>query len=215
MNKQQLLQEYNKLQNIYGEKTLDSITFGGQEHNPDICFIFMNPTGRNIAANKGWKGIKSPWIGTKNVWKLFKQIGIFDEKIFKEIMGRKPYDWDYTFAEKVYEEVSNRGIYITNLAKCTQIDARPLSNSVFEEYRKLLLEELNIVKPKKIVTFGNQVSSIFLERSISVSKERKNIQICKILNYKYPVLPVYYPVGQGQRNMNKAIEDIKWFLNNP
>lgn len=212
MTKQQLLQEYNKLQNIYGEKTLDSITWGGKEESPEICFVFMNPTGRNITADKKWTSIKSPWIGTKNVWKLFFKLNMFDEEIFKEIMKRKPNDWDYTFAEKVYDEVSNRGIYITNLAKCTQVDARPLSNSVFKKYRKLLLEELNIVKPKKIVTFGNQVSAIFLERNISVSKERKNVFEIEILGIRKEVLPTYYPVGQGQRNMNKAVEDIKWFL---
>lgn len=214
MNKQQLLKEYNKLQNIYGEKTLDSITWGGKEKFPEICFVFMNPTGRNITANKTWTSIKSPWIGTKNIWKLFNKIDMFNNEIFEEIQKRKSSEWNYEFSEKVYEEVRNRGMYITNLAKCTQIDARPLPNSVFENYRDLLFEELNIVKPKKIVTFGNQVSSIFLNRKISVSKERRNIYSYKILNTEYPVLPVYYPVGQGQRNMEKAIEDIKWFLNN-
>ncbi len=50
----------------------------------------MNPTGRNIAADPGWKGRRSPWIGTKNIWKLFYSIGLLDEKIYKEIQRRKP-----------------------------------------------------------------------------------------------------------------------------
>ena len=50
----------------------------------------MNPTGRNIAADPGWKGRRSSWIGTKNIWKLFYSIGLLDEKIYKEIQRRKP-----------------------------------------------------------------------------------------------------------------------------
>ena len=33
--------EYDKLQQKYGAKELDSIYNGGCEENPDICFVFM------------------------------------------------------------------------------------------------------------------------------------------------------------------------------
>ena len=71
MKTSHLNQEYDKLQNKYGSEELDSIYNGGCENSPDICFVFMNPTGRNIASSKDWTGRKSPWIGTKNIWKLF------------------------------------------------------------------------------------------------------------------------------------------------
>ena len=54
--------EYDKLQQKYGTKELTSIYNGGCTNNPDICFVFMNPTGRNIASSKSWHGLKSPWI---------------------------------------------------------------------------------------------------------------------------------------------------------
>ena len=44
--------EYDKLQQEYGAKELTSIYNGGCTNNPDICFVFMNPTGRNIASEK-------------------------------------------------------------------------------------------------------------------------------------------------------------------
>ena len=47
-----LNKKYDSMQKKYGEKTLSSIYNGGCETNPDICFIFMNPTGRNIASEK-------------------------------------------------------------------------------------------------------------------------------------------------------------------
>lgn len=43
--------EYDKLQQKYGAKGLTSIYNGGCTNNTNICFVFMNPTGRNIASN--------------------------------------------------------------------------------------------------------------------------------------------------------------------
>lgn len=38
--------EYDKLQQEYGAKELTSIYNGGCSNSPDICFVFMNPTGK-------------------------------------------------------------------------------------------------------------------------------------------------------------------------
>jgi DNA polymerase len=201
------------MQKDYGNPNLDSILYGGKLSKPKLCLIFMNPTGRNIGSEKSWEGSKAPWIGSKVVWDLLEKSELFNSQLKEDIYSKKPNDWDYEFARQVYEEVKNNELYITNLAKCTQIDARPLPDSVFKEYISLLHEELDIVKPQKIITFGNQVSKIFIGNPISVSKDRRNIFKVKIKNVEYSTLPVYYPVGQGRRNMDKAVEDIKWYLN--
>lgn len=207
-----LYKEYDKLQFEYGDPSLHSIYNGGCLKNADICFIFMNPTGRNIASLPNWKGIYSPWIGTKNIWKLFKEIGLFSEELYNEIYFKKPTEWNEDFALKVYNYISKKKLFITNLGKCTQIDARPLPDSVYMEYLSLLKEEIKLVKPKIIITFGNQVSSILLNQKISVSEWRKKFQEIKIGNRKIPVYPVYYPIGNGIFNIDKAIEDIKYIL---
>ena len=85
MNLQDLNKEYDKLQKEYGAKELDSIYNGGCSDNPNICFVFMNPTGRNIASAKSWKGSKQPWIGTKNICDLFAGIDLIDKDIYKKI----------------------------------------------------------------------------------------------------------------------------------
>lgn len=206
--------KYDLLQNKYGDKSLDSIYNGGCEDNPDICFVFMNPTGRNIASKKEWLGRKAPWIGTKNIWKLFYDVGLVDDNIYEEIRSKKPKDWDYEFADKVYEMVTNKKVFITNLGKCTQIDARPLSDEVLKKYLKLLYKEFEIIKPRVIITFGNQVSSIVLNKKISVSENRKVCHELVINKKKYKVYAVYYPVGNGIFNIDKSIEDIKWIIDN-
>lgn len=207
---EELIEQYKKMQNKYGDKNLDSILFGGCIKEPDICFVFMNPTGKNIASSKSWQGIKSPWIGTKNIWKFFYQIGMLSKKTNENIQSIKPNEWSESFAEKVYKEIESHKVFITNLAKCTQIDARPLKDEVYKRYLKLFFQEMEIVKPKKIILLGNQVSSIVLNQKISVSQTRKQSFIYK----NYVFFPVYYPVGNGMLNIEKAIEDVKYIKNN-
>lgn len=202
--------EYDKLQQKYGAKELDSIYNGGCTKNPDLCFVFMNPTGRNIASSKEWKGRKSPWIGTKNIWDLFYKLNLMDEEIYRTIKSIKPTEWTEEFAETVYEDVKKHKYFITNLGKCTQVDARPLPNSVYEEYLELIKKEFKIIKPKAIILFGNQVSSIVLKEKISVSQCRKQLFERDINGEVFKFYSVYYPVGNGRFNIDKSIEDIKY-----
>lgn len=214
MQLEDLKVEYDILQSKYGAKELDSIYNGGCTENPDICFVFMNPTGRNIASSKEWKGIKSPWIGTKNIQDLFYSLNLMDEKIYEKIKKIKGSEWTEKFAEEVYDDVKEHKYFITNLGKCTQIDARLLPDSVYEEYLNLLKKEIEIIKPKVIILFGNQVSSIVLNKKISVSQCRKQLFTDKINNNDYKFYCVYYPVGNGRFNINKSIEDINWIIEN-
>lgn len=212
MKIEELNVEYDKLQKIYGAKELMSIYNGGYTKNPNICFVFMNPTGRNIASCPQWKGRRSPWIGTKNIWKLFYKIGLLDEEIYQEIISKKPQEWDEKFADMVYSKVEKHKYFITNLGKCTQTDARVLPNSVYSQYLDLLCKEIEIINPKIIITLGNQVSSIVLDKNISVSQCRKQSFSKKIAKKNYKIYPVYYPIGNGMMNIDKAIEDLKFII---
>ncbi len=208
-----LKKDYDKLQLKFGAKELDSIYYGGCTENPDICFVFMNPTGRNIASSKSWRGIKSPWIGTKNIWDLFYKLNLLDKDIYSKIKSIKGNEWTEEFAYEVYEDVKKHKYFITNLGKCTQVDARPLPDNVYEEYLHLLENEIEIIKPKVIVLFGNQVSSIVLDKKISVSQCRKEKFIKTINGKQYDCYAVFYPVGNGRFNIDKSIEDIKYIIN--
>ena len=214
MNLEDLKVKYDKLQKKYGAKELDSIYNGGCTEKPDICFVFMNPTGRNIASSKNWKGLKSPWIGTKNIWDLFYKLNLMNDDIYNKIKEIKGSEWTEEFAEEVYDDVKKHKYFITNLGKCTQVDARELPNSVYEQYLDLLKQEIEIIKPKVVILFGNQVSSIVLNKKISVSQCRKQLFTNKIKNKQYKFYSVYYPVGNGRFNIDKSIEDINWIIEN-
>jgi len=210
----ELHDEFDRMQLIYGEKSLRSIYGAGQVINPKFCFVFMNPTGRNVSASPAWKGMRAPWIGTKQVWKLFVTTKLLSENIYEQITSLKPTDWTPDFAKTVYEDLAEHSVYLTNLAKCTQLDARPLPNQVFKEYRESLLREIESVKPLYVVTLGNQVSSIVLQRVISVGINTSvdDPQTVVTRNSTFNVYPVHYPVGQGLRNMPLSVRKISMLL---
>ena len=209
---EKLIKTYDELQIKYGSKELNSVYGCGEKNNPQIALVFMNPTKRNIATDKTWKGIKAQWLGTKQIWEFLTKCGLFDEKINEEIKTKKPKDWNPEFCERVYDEVKNQGLWITNLAKCSQDDARPLSDEVFLKYKDLLYRELEIVKPQKIFFFGNQVSSLMLGEKITVSTARKKKFELDINGETFECYSVFYPVGNGRFNQHKAIEDIKQIM---
>ena len=213
MDKLEKLQEkFDELQSLYGSKNLNSIYGCGCRVKPKVALVFMNPTAKNIASKKGWSGLKAQWLGTKPIWKFLVQCGLFDENLYRKIELKKPADWTPEFCCQVYENVSRNGVWITNLAKCTQDDARTLSDSVFLKYKDLLCEELEAVDPEKIIFFGNQVSSIMLCKNISVSEVRRQKFIVKLAGKDYDSYAVYYPVGNGRFNQPKAVEDLRAIL---
>ena len=207
-----IIKQYDELQSTYGSKELNSVYGYGKENNPRAALVFMNPTKRNIATDKAWTGLKAQWLGTKQIWDFLAKCNLFSVKVNDEIKEKSPKDWTPAFCEYVYEEVKKQGLWITNLAKCTQDDARPLPDSVFFQYKDLLKEELKIVNPQKIFFFGNQVSSITLDQPITVSTARQKKFVLNIDGKEYESYALFYPVGNGRFNQHKAIEDIKEIL---
>ncbi len=206
--------QYDKLQNKYGSKELNSVYGYGCSNNPKVALVFMNPTKRNIATDKSWTGLKAQWLGTKQIWDFLTKCELFSSSINEEIKSKTPKDWTPEFCDYVYSEVKNKGLWITNLAKCTQDDARPLPDSVFIQYKDLLKDELKLVNPQKIFFFGNQVSSIMLDQPITVSTARQKEFTLKLGEKEYSSFAIFYPVGNGRFNQPKAIEDIKEILKN-
>jgi len=213
MQLKSLHRKADRLQFIYGHRTLKSVYGTGCIHNANVMFVFMNPTARNISAHGAWKGIRAPWLGTKGVWQLFYQTGLLSKKHFETIQTLQPDAWSPDFAKQIYRAIAKNKVFITNLAKCTQKDARMLPACVFNNYMDIMREEIVRTNPKHIITFGNLVSSIILGKPIAVSayagKQKEQLQIGSKIFHVYPT---YYPIGQGRRNMPRAIKRILQIL---
>lgn len=204
--------EADRLQEVYGSPGLNAIYGAGCTVKPRVMFVFMNPTARNVAAHPTWLGIRAPWLGTRVVWKLFAQLGLLTSELFASTQSFRPADWTPAFAEQLYSYLAERGIYVTNLAKCTLADARPLPNAVFKEYVSLMHGEIDSASPDMIVTFGNQVSSILLGRTVSVAACSDTVAQIRTQRTAAKVAPTFYPVGQGQRNMHLAVARLRSLL---
>ena len=85
---------------------------------------------------------------------------------------------------------------------------------MYEKYLKLFEKEIEIVNPKVIILFGNQVSRVVLGKKISVSQCRKKVFEKKINGKVYKFYSVFYPVGNGRFNIDKSIEDILYIIKN-
>lgn len=213
MQVRHLHRHFVKLQKAHGHRSLLPIFGAGCINRPYAMLVFMNPTGKNIASVPTWNGLRAPWLGTKNVWKLLYQIGVIGQRSYEATQTNKSADWTPNFCQRLYEEITANNVYITNLAKCTQLDARPLSNSVFQQYINLFEREVETVSPKNIITFGNQVSSLVLNQNVTVSSfNERDHEMVTIRGKSYPVFPTWYPVGQGMRNLPKAVRRLKAIL---
>jgi DNA polymerase len=211
----ELFPELDRLHSKYGSSNCTPIYGAGLITNPRVALVFMIPTARNVSSSPYWEGIRAPWIGTKNVWRMLSKLGLFTSAdIAERIQSRKPEEWTTEFAQEVYESVANDSLYITNVSKATQDDARHIPDSVYKEFLPSIIKELSLVNPTVIIAFGNQVSSTLLQRKISVSEylgdEYEELETLQGNTLK--VYPTYYPVGQGTRNIDKALKRISLAL---
>lgn len=208
--------KFDALHAIHGSKSLMPVYGGGQIDSPRICLIFMNPTAKNVSSVSSWNGIRAPWIGTKNVWRLLFKMKLFNNaEIIEEILRIRPEEWTVEFAENLYSEIAKESLYITNIAKCTQDDARHIPDSVYKEYLPTMLEELETIQPQFIIALGNQVSSVILQKSVSVAKYvADEFELVKTPNgNELKIYPTYYPIGHGAWNMDKAMKRVELILN--
>lgn len=209
-----LFDAYDRLQSLHGDTSLHPVYGAWCTTHPKLFLLFMNPTGRNVSCTKEWKWIRAPWLGTKNIWKLLYSLWVISKIRFDHIQELRPNERTEQFSLEVYKEIAGNNVYISNLAKCTQSDARPLKDKVFKEYLDLIYQEIDSIQPQHIVSFGNQVSSILLNKKITVSGYTQDThEILKIKNHTYKVYPSFYPVGQGMRNLPKAITRVQYILN--
>lgn len=204
-------------QQYYGDHTLDAISGAGQIKQPELALVFINPTHRNISTNPGWNGLKAPWIGCANIWQLFAEAGLVNEEMNQAIQTAKT-DWTEQFALDVYSHVASQSLYITNIVKWAGLDAKLPERQKMRLYTPLLIEELRVVRPKKIIAFGQLTFDGVLREigikspeGFGVMNERMlaTNSIYDIQTELGEVVPCYFPVGQGIKNRAKAVEILK------
>lgn len=199
------------------KNTLKPIFGAGKNKHPKFMFLFINPTKRNISSNPDWRGIRAPFIGTKNIWKIFNKAGLFDGELMKSIEYHKK--WSCEFANDVYRYLEGNDFYLTNIVKSTGDDASLPKSKEINLFLPLLKREIEIVKPRYIICFGLIPFNSLIKEKIRLSnhfdtftKTRELISYdLNINSFKTKVIPCYFPVGRG--NPKRAIELLKFIKN--
>lgn len=187
---------------------LPAVMGGGRCEQPALACVFINPTHRNQSTQREWRGTRAPFIGTKPVWRFLAAAGLFPRSLCDEIDRRAV--WGEEFAEDVYAAVAAEGLYITNAVKRTGANAVLPTPAMVSAFRELLVHELQLVRPRAIVTFGAIPFKALTGESIKLSEELDAARVAghvsarNLTGLEVRVYPCYFPVGHG--NAKAAIE---------
>jgi DNA polymerase len=200
-------------QKHFPENNLSPILGNGKTFRPKIMFVFINPTRANISSNPDWKGPRFPFIGTKQVWRIFHKAGMFEDNLIQKINNSKL--WSLEFTDKVLNFLKSKSFYFTNIVKWTGQDATLPKSKKIKLFLPILEREIEIVQPSYIVTFGLIPFENMTKQKIKLGEYHSEVMQNQKLrffdlqykDFKTKIIPCYFPVGRG--NPKKAVEILK------
>ena len=204
------LEVHNINKKHFPENNLLPILGNGQLNKPKVMFVFINPTIRNQSSRREWQGPRFPFIGTKQVWRVFHRAGLFDDELMYRIKNKK--DWSLAFTQKVLDFLKDKSFYLTNIVKWTGQDATLPNTEKINLFLPVLEKEIELVQPEYVVTFGLipfenlAKEKIKLNEYYSEVMEKKKLKYYKkrFNSFTTKVIPCYFPVGRG--NPQRAVE---------
>lgn len=197
----------------FPDNELMPILGNGETKNPKVMFVFINPTKKNISSDKNWKGQRFPFIGTKQVWRVFNRAGLFEDDLINSI--NNPKEWSIEFTNEVLKFLKENSFYLTNIVKSTGRDATLPNSEKIKLFLPVLKREIEIVKPDYIVTFGLIPFENLTKQKIKLRDyyldaiENKNLKFYEqqFGSFRAKIIPCYFPVGRGEPK--KAVEILK------
>lgn len=181
----------NKLQHILG---------GGKTQSPKVAFVFINPTHTNISSRQAWHGRRFPFIGVTHFWRIFSDTGWVAKKVIENISKNS---WTEDEAEHLEKDLVKRGIYITNLVKCTFPHSDYPVRKYFKYHLPLFKRELEIVEPNAIIAFGGLTIKHLTGQNLVLKNYFDNPQ--PLAFGRIPVHACYFPVGRGNPKLAKQV----------
>src|SRR3989338_10177600 len=197
----------------FPHNNLAPIVGNGQTNSPKVMFIFINPTAKNIGSDPSRPGPRFPFIGTKQVWRIFHKADLISDDFITYINPEKT--WSQEFTLQLLAHLKYKGIYITNIVKWTGHDATIPDSKKINIFLPLLKKEIEIVKPQQIVTFGLIPFEHLTNQKIKLKEYFQQVQTTNQLpSYDLTinatatkVIPCYFPVGRG--NPIRAVHILK------
>jgi len=197
----------------FPDNKLMPILGGGKTFRPKVMFVFINPTARNQSANPTWNGPRFPFLGTKQIWRVFHKAGLFDDALMQKIEHNSI--WTVDLARAVLHFLQQQQFYLTNIVKWTGHDATLPDAQKLELFLPILKKEIELVQPEYIFTFGLIPFVGLTKQKITLSEYYSRImRKQKLEAYSLAlgmkstkVIPCYFPVGRG--DPKKAVEILR------
>lgn len=191
----------NKLHHILG---------GGQSINPKVVFVFINPTHTNISSHPSYQGRRFPFIGVTHFWQVLRDSGWIEKGIIENIKT----GWNKETINAIEKDLINRGLYITNLVKCTSSHGNYPEKKVFNYHLPLFEKELKIVKPKSIISFGTLTTKLLSGRNVIFKNYFKDPQTLRTnIVFSARLYPCWFPVGRGKRKFARGVlRELRFLL---
>jgi len=175
---------------------------GGRFYRPKYFFLFINPTHKNRSSHASYQGRRSyPFIGVRHLYKGLADAGFVDPKIIQKIYTK---GWQIPDEIRIEASLRKNNIYISNFVKCAQPNPINPSRQRMRAALPSLTEELSIVNPRYIVTFGvlpleTLTGAHWRLRDILDTVRKKTYAPLPVSlgGQTYKVLPCYYPLGHG------------------
>ena len=168
--------------------------------------ILVNPTHRNLSSDPEYRGVRFPFIGIRQFWRVLADGGLIDKKVAYGLTSRK--DWNEGCTEQVKRELVGNGLFLTNIVKCCYDHSSYPDGDVIKDQMEVLAEEIRIVSPESIIAFGGLVYKTLTGKNIKLSEywnggmTEGNREV--ISGSGVVTEPCYFPIGRG--NPRKAAE---------
>jgi len=112
--------------------------------------------------------------------------------------------------------IERKSVYITNIVKRRPPENRDPSPEEIELYRPYLKQQLDIIKPKVVVTLGRFAWNYFYPLG-KISQNQGNF--FKLESYEFVIFPIYHPAAvlynpKNKEEFKKSFQKLKKFLNN-
>jgi DNA polymerase len=138
--------------------------------------------------------------------------GAEEDKVGKPFVGRAGKLLNELFLKSINKNIDD--FYVTNLCKCyTKNNKQPYKVMVEDCYNNILRKEIEIINPKYIIGFGNQVNDFFVKKLNNLYYNiNKPLRIFDNISYLPMRHPSYLLRGFANGEKEKFILALRNFL---
>jgi len=152
-------------------------------------------------------------LGTRQFWRVLADGGLISKKTAYNLP--LPLRWRGIHTAQIQKELIRNKLFLTDIVKCCYGHSRNPDKKIIQAHQPYLIQEIKILKPKKIVAFGRLVTNILTGENIHLaeywSNSRSRFKLRETLSgFDFPVVPVYFPTGRG--NPNKAARLLRLLI---